>query len=574
MFISNHLTVHVPILAFAIMIGFGGWRHSPTADEPAHLVSGWSHWKLGRFDLYRVNPPLVRLVASIPLGLNRANFRLDTYIPITGGRPEFRAGSAFLDDYKSRSLMMLSQARWMCLPFAVLGGLICYRWSTDLYGYRAGLLALTLWCFSPTVIAHGQLITPDLAAASMGVAAAYTYWRWLNTSCWSSALVAGVMLGLAQLTKFTLIVLIPLWPVLWIIYRKRMDGNWGGQLSQLSQLSVLLLIAMYMINAGYGFEGSFTRVKDYQFVSSILSGQIALRDDQTGNRFADDWLGNFPIPLPRNYVLGIDAQRQDFEAGKWSYMHGKWRWGGWWHYYVYAMFLKEPLAIWGLAGIAIFWTRRNPAPRRDESVVLLPLVAILLLVSSERGFSHHPRYLLPIYPFFFVWFSRVAACSRKDEQTCAQPMGQRRTTRCLVILSLMAWYVTSSLSVYPHSLSYFNELAGGPMGGPRFLLASSTDWGQNLIYLREWVDDHPEIDELRLAWPEELVSLVNPKLVGIDILKPPEHAAWKNSHEPMWCLISVNELYANHGKYNHFRKLKPTEVIAYSIYAYRLEQRK
>jgi hypothetical protein len=39
---------------------------SPTLDEPAHLVSGISHWRSGDFSLYRVNPPLVRLVATIP----------------------------------------------------------------------------------------------------------------------------------------------------------------------------------------------------------------------------------------------------------------------------------------------------------------------------------------------------------------------------------------------------------------------------------------------------------------------------------------------------------------------------
>lgn len=37
---------------------------SPTDDETAHLPAGVSYWQFGRFDLYPVNPPLVKLVAA------------------------------------------------------------------------------------------------------------------------------------------------------------------------------------------------------------------------------------------------------------------------------------------------------------------------------------------------------------------------------------------------------------------------------------------------------------------------------------------------------------------------------
>ena len=37
--------------------------------------------------------------------------------------------------------------------------------------------------------------------------------------------------------------------------------------------------------------------------------------------------------------------------------------------------------------------------------------------------------------------------------------------------------VGSSLAIYPHSLSYFNELAGGPTKGHYHLIDSNIDWG-------------------------------------------------------------------------------------------------
>ena len=42
--------------------------------------------------------------------------------------------------------------------------------------------------------------------------------------------------------------------------------------------------------------------------------------------------------------------------------------------------------------------------------------------------------------------------------------------------------------VHPHYLAYFNELAGGPAGGYRYLVDSNLDWGQDLKGLKAWMD--------------------------------------------------------------------------------------
>lgn len=57
-----------------------------------------------------------------------------------------------------------------------------------------------------------------------------------------------------------------------------------------------------------------------------------------------------------------------------------------------------------------------------------------------------------------------------------------------LIIVLGCWLVTSSLWLYPHSLSYFNEVIGGPLNGPRHLLGSNVDWGQDLRYVKWWLD--------------------------------------------------------------------------------------
>ena len=53
--------------------------------------------------------------------------------------------------------------------------------------------------------------------------------------------------------------------------------------------------------------------------------------------------------------------------------------------------------------------------------------------------------------------------------------------------------VLSSLWYYPHSLSYFNgKVVGGPEHGHEHLLESNIAWGQDLLYLKEWYDAHPD----------------------------------------------------------------------------------
>src|SRR4029077_8940813 len=72
---------------------------------------------------------------------------------------------------------------------------------------------------SPRCLAHGPLISPDLAAASLGVGAAWLFWKWLRIRSWKAVLWAAVLLGLAELCKSTWIVLFALWPAIWAAWR-------------------------------------------------------------------------------------------------------------------------------------------------------------------------------------------------------------------------------------------------------------------------------------------------------------------------------------------------------------------
>lgn len=56
----------IALSAHAVLLAWISFGNSPNVDEPGHLVSGLCHWQLGRFEPYRVNPPLIRMLAAVP----------------------------------------------------------------------------------------------------------------------------------------------------------------------------------------------------------------------------------------------------------------------------------------------------------------------------------------------------------------------------------------------------------------------------------------------------------------------------------------------------------------------------
>lgn len=394
-------------------MAYSATRHSPTLNEPAHLVAGLSHWEYGRFELYRVNPPLVRMTAALPVLAAGCESDWSGFYERPGARPVFAIGEDFIKANGERSLWLFTIARWSCIPFSLVGGVVCFLWARELYGTPAGFFALTLWCFSPNILAHGELITPDCAAASLGLLAGYLFWQWLKQPAWSRAAAAGFGLGLCELAKMSWVVLFGLWPLLWLAWRltdRERDRSYRAWFRQLGQLGVVLLLGLYVLNLGYGFDGTFKRLRDFTFVSRTLTGDE--HDGALGNRFLDTPLAALPVPLPEQHLLGMDVQKRDFENyGQPSYLRGEWKDGGWWYYYLYGLWVKVPhgtqlLLLLAIASAVSSARRRDSW--RDELVLLSPAVVLMVLVSSQTEFNHHVRYVLPCLPPIFVFAARTA----------------------------------------------------------------------------------------------------------------------------------------------------------------------
>ncbi|MEW4487643.1 glycosyltransferase family 39 protein [Thalassoglobus sp. JC818] len=537
--IISLMVVHTGLVAWA------SWRYSPTQDEIGHLAAGLGVWKFQDFSLYRVNPPLVRTIAAAPLLFVDHEEDWSEYHPGATIRQEFDLGQRLFVANGTNSLWMLSLARWSCLPLTLIGLLICWQWGREIAGEPAGLVAASFWCFSPNIIGHGALITSDIAGASCGLLAAWQFSRWLERPSWRHAFLAGLSLGLALLSKLSWVVFFPIWPMLWVSSRVLTQSPRDLK-KEVLQFILIMGTGINLLNLGYLFDGTGTPIGELGFYSTPLVGQKLLPGENLPqNRFRATIFENIPSPFPREFLLGLDAQKSDFEWGATNYFLGETKVAdGWLLYYVTGLFLKVPLVLW----VLFAWNLRsglNDSALRKKQARLLPLivpaVAILTLASLQPNLNSHIRYVYPVLPCLFL----VAALGTAK--------WFRFTLFCLALFSI------SSLSVYPYSLSYFNYSIGGPSHGHKYLIDSNLDWGQDMIAVREWIAENPDSQPVRIKWRGFLPL----EVLGIDA-----ELAKTGEDRSGTLILSLHELQRLDSGFQKFQRERPIGRVGYSFNIY------
>lgn len=560
------------LIAHAMLLGWGAWIHSPTHCEVQQLPAGLATLYFGRFDLAQVNPPLLRLLAALPVAALSPRTDWQHYSTTHIDRADYATGVDFIQANGQMVQPLFFAARLVCILFSVAGGYVCYRWARELYSGASGLIAASLWCFSPCVLGHGQLVSADLASASVGGAFAYAAWRWLRRPTWRMATVVGLALGAAELMKFTCLVFYPLLLFWWLLMR-RTHAEPGPKANRAQQSGLQLVFALglslYVINMGYAFEGTPTQLGKHVLFSQPFRIAGVSRAAHIEKSALARLAGTIPIPLPEDYIKGVDAQKAYIDNDSLCYLRGQWRLGGWWYYYVYALACKTPMGTIGLFVIALafvftarWFTWHESVSWRDELVLLSAIVTVIAAVRSQTSLNVHLRYAFLVLPFLFIWCAKVGM---------AFEFGSRSLAR--LAAGLVTWSIASSLWFYPHDLSYFNELVGGPKNGHRHLLFSNIDWGQDLFLLRNWLRKHPEARPLGLS----SATLYNPAFLGIEWVAPPKlgvsTASAEGGHlssgpEPGWYAVSVNDLHLPEGMYDYFLEFDPVDSAGYSIYIY------
>src|SRR5262249_53081617 len=112
---------------------------------------------------------------------------------------------------------------------------------------------------------------------------------------------------------------------------------------------------------------------------------------------------------------------------------------------------------------------------RWGEMILLASIALFLVATTILADQVGVRYILPVFPLLFIWVSRIV------------PKFLAARSGTAVIVALLAWHAWSGISAFPNYIPYFNEMAGGPRGGPALLDDSNVDWGQGVKQAAEYV---------------------------------------------------------------------------------------
>ena len=551
---------------------------TPTHDEYWHLPIGLRMWTTGRLDDDVINPPLVRLWASIPLAVGGVR------PGETGPKPDVGdIGDAFWTANNERVRTWYFLGRLMIVPLATLTGLIVAVWARAWYGERAALVSVLLWSCCPTVLANSALVTHDLPLAAAWMVTLFALVRFAERPSWRSALLFGAVLGVAQLTKLTALVLGPLGVVLWFVLRvgspnKSMDDarTHAASLESLvgdrvrnrastkrSQLVAFwltaLAVSLLVVNAGYLFRGTCTSMRALPLASSRL--QVVQR--------AMSPFGWMPVPLPRDYLAAADRLAQDLERKHPVYLDGEWSDRPFARYYAAALSYKLPLSTLTLLLVAfgVFaWPRPDSQDRRRAAFLLIA-AAVLPVLANGSSNQIGIRYILPTLPLLHLFAGRAARWM-SDSRGRVVPF----LVWTAVVMAPLA------LRFHPHHLAYFNVLAGGPEGGRWHLVDSNIDWGQDLHALKAYIEQH-DVQNIRLAY----FGTVIPARVGIVAAAPASRFP-----APGWYAVSVNFVQgrphairdANGDRtqvgieeFGYFRFFEPVAWIGYSIGVYHLTER-
>ena len=492
-------------------------------DEGPHIAAGYTYLRTGdlRLQPVHIHPPLANVLAAMPLLLQP-----DLPDPRRIDGWEIASLSAVTDatvwQYPCPARMALAARlpiTWMTLLLAAVVG----RWAADLWGPRGGLLALLLLALDPHIIAHGSLVTTDMAVTLWGTTALFLAARALRRPHRGYAVGAGIALGLALASKVSAISLIPALLILGLLapirLRHRLTAIIGG-----------MALAALTLWAVYGFE--------FRAVSG------------------------FPLPLPAATHLEIYRSLQShYRLGHPAFLLGQNSDHGWWYYFPVAFALKAPIptVLLTLAGL-IGKPRFTPQVlRRWAPLVAFPLVYLASTPFSTVNIGY--RHLLPVLPFLFILAGRAARV---------------RTPHSVLCILLLVWLALGTWRVAPNYLAFFNELAGGPAGGYRYLVDSNLDWGQNLWQLRDWMRENG-VGRVFYAH----YSPARPEVYGVsvDFLPPDWRAVPFTPLDPAPGVYAIGATVLQGvytpdvNTYAWFRARPPLDRLGYALFLYRVEPR-
>ncbi len=468
----NRLLI-VLLLVCTALVWSATWHLSSTYDEPQHLQMGLQILRTGDFSRFDNSKMPITVFNALPWILSGA---------------ENNRGSWFL--------ARMPQVIWL------LGttGLV-FIWVRRHYSAWAALGTAALVALDPNLMAHAGMVTTDAPCMFFMVASCFTWSTALHRPTRRNHVIAGLVFGLAQASKFTAVFLAPIHLLLAAVTCTKTRST-----RPLRHVATGAFTALFALNLAYGFQGTGTRPAEIQWRSEVFS-QISE--------------STLPLPLPRAWVEGLDWVKSDDDAGHGNiWLNGSMTSMGQKSYFFQALAWKLPipLLLLGLVGLL-----RGTRSRDLKAVWVIPPVFLLAWFSLAFNFQLGVRYLLPMVPFMAMWTARLPP-------------------RWLAAGA--AWTLLSALSWWPWLLSYQNETLLDRTEAWKRLADSNLDWGQGQRIAAQWLEENPTgLVDPEVPAPGPMLLSAN-QLTGV--LGDPARQACIREHLPPTKHLAYAQYPMNH----------------------------
>jgi len=557
------------LLVLVGQLAYSVSQESLSWDEGDHIYAGYMSWKHD-FGLNPEHPPLVKAVATIPLlsmkltepPLHDRYFKTEAYL---NGRDLI---------FNNNFYQIIFRARLMASIFALLLGLIVFLAAREMFGLGAAFIALILVVFEPNLLAHGAMVTTDTGIACFLIGTIYAFYRYVKAPSIWRVVVLGIAAGLAAVTKHSAILLLPmvgLLAITEIIRRRSSAGTTGGGTSetrvrQTLRFGLAMLagsaIAIVLMWSVYGFRYQ-ARPDGRQLnppMAEAVKG-VSPFEGKVITAFANRRL------LPESWLFGLADVRA--VANIWpSYIFGKVYAHGVWFYFPVILVMKPTLGMLLLLLLTAAAIVMGKFRCWREILYLTIPPLIYLLVSMQSMLNIGARHILLVFMFGCMLVAGGAWSLIKADRRWAY-----------VVAPLILFHVISSAMAFPTSyMAYSNELWGGPSATYKYVTDSSTDWGQQLIGTKKYLDQRgvkecwfayfvePAIQFKSYGIPCKPIPTPDAGFFGMQIDTPPTITG------PV--LISASDLtgyeYGSNvlNPYRDFQKLRPTAVIEQGVFVF------
>jgi hypothetical protein len=494
----NKTPLWVFALGLTLILGFLSFGSSGgdslTVDESPHIVAGYSYVIEGDYRLNPEHPPLLKLLSGISIWVGDKLTSQNIFFPnnISAWTERVNAqwdmGYEFLFKSGNDANTVIWWARLPTILILLLGGIyIVYSVNYHTRSKSIAVISSILYAFSPNVIAHGRLVTTDLIA-SLTFLLVIDFWiRYLKMPNWWNILYLTLAIGVAFLSKFSTILLIPLMILTGFSYL--LIKYWKDK--QFLFRSFILIRDFIII--GLGVFIIINLVYFFTMHNMNIDTQLRLVQESfpQENQISDLTKQSLStiIQAPGfqyfgQYLLGQAMVIQRVGGGNTTFLLGEFTNQSFIEYFPLTYLLKENISVILILSASIF-SLVNLLKSKNLDIkskilsnwyiiTIIGMIAIYWIISVRGNLNLGIRHILPavILTYIIIAFGIVKLLI---------PLKFSKA-----ILSLfLGWYILATILTYPNYISNLNILAGQNQGYQIFT-DSNLDWGQDLKRLNNW----------------------------------------------------------------------------------------